>query len=267
MKSVQHHPRRLMRRVLILSAVGLLLGAVGGVLLIRDWWYHRRIHFEGVIVDEQGNQLDGVFVGINYVRQELPWPKERFESDSIQVDGSFSVDVDIGRLDGVALDFGKQGYDHVSGICAAQPRMLGMRIVLYRSFQWDPAGGDSRVGLLDENYWPKVVPVNTQVIVSSVQPRTTKTPVDGTYVLVSEKGEIASVERFYKGSDIGFRTDTLGELCSIPTWVPKGLAQDGRCYEWRLYSTATRLPPASTKPATKGNGKGGTPGWQHPTPP
>jgi hypothetical protein len=239
-----------MRRQLIPAAC--VLVAILIILQIWQFWFHKRYHFEGVIVDEQGNQLDGVCVGITLVRPKFPWPKESFERRSIQVNSRFSIDVDIERLDGVSLDFGKQSYDSVTEITPDKSRMVGMKIVLRRQLQWDPPSGDNRTGPLDQRRWPKSVPSNTRVIATSMQPRATTAPVDGTYVLVSKTGEIFSVRRFYQGSEIGFMIEA-GNLCSVPSTMGSSLVQDGAPYEWRLYSTATRLPPASTKPAGREN--------------
>lgn len=241
-----------MRRPLILAISLPLLMLTA--YLIWQFVFHTHYHMEGVIVDELGTPLDGVSVHIDQSRfNSSKWPNGAdYTYNVIEADRSFSVDVNLGLLEGASLSFYKKDYDSVRNIIPDKSRTVGMRIVLRRQLQWDPPGTDKTTGPLDQRHWPESIPPNARVIATSSPLQVTVTPVDGTYVLLSRTGEIVYVIRAYAGSEkIGFRIDHNQELRSFHPGLDFPLDLSKGSYEWRLYSTATRLPSTSTKPAAK----------------
>ena len=236
-----------MRRQLIPAACVLVAMLVGW--LVWQFVFHTHYHMEGVIVDELGAPLDGVSVHIQQSRfNASKWPNGAdYTYHDTEADRSFSVDVNLGLLEGINVSFYKKDYDSVRYIIPERSRMVGMRIVMRRQLQWDPAGSDNTTGPVDKRIWPKIIPRDARVVATSTQPQPTTAPVDGTYVLVSKTGEIFCVRRFYRGSEIGFLIEA-GNLCSVPSTMGSDLVENGAPYEWRLYSTATRLPPTPAKP-------------------
>ncbi len=224
-----------------------------------------------VILDEQGVPLSGVRVEVRGISGHDAHLEPTGTRRQIVVNGECRLKwTHRGPLE---LDISKQGYRHINVafdpqapnaqrrytmamdmlqagyVLPPETKDGPIRIMLPAAMRWMPEepGGyeawkDRPAFRPDRRYWPKAIPANAPVVVTSTEDRLVVTPARGTYALVNRDGALVDLVQLDYGNDIGF----LG-LMSIARASGQSMPAKEGPYEWRLYSVTKPLA-ATTQP-------------------
>jgi hypothetical protein len=120
-----------------------------------------------------------------------------------------------------------------------------IRIVLPPAVRWDPENRPDDKGSPDRMSWPKEIPHDCPVLITSNDPRIVPVPVRGTYALINGKGAILSMVELDRGNLLEISVFAVDHKVGISSSNYGTLPPDGQPYEWRLYSVAKPLHPAT----------------------